>query len=457
MADGWSRGEDGLLHKKYDPHAARRAAQYEESLRLHQERRRHGPAPAYTTNRASEARSLAAREKAAAVREEKVARARKFNHRATEKYMDDFHAAFGLEAREAPTAHFAEAVRLTEPRTWSGGSSDWRAGPRDPSGRLIDASDRPLLCVSVSGEEVVVGSADHACYAFKGQSKRQLYSKTQGHAEWVTGVIHFQNDVLSAGMDGKLCRWKGRRCDELLACGASLSVLLVDRREPVALSADYEGVARLWRLTDNVEVAQLANAQRGRTAAAPILCACWHDHHVLCGDRDGRATLYRADTASVDGVFEQSSNAHVTAVAALDETFVTGAADGHLRMWDSRTTRRSTGVHRAEGPINGLCGFEEDANLLASIDRHVKVFDRRSFDSPVCDFAHHDDVPLCVTTLGPHIVSGAANGALLCHDAKRNDCCWGLGANKGAVRAIDASPERLVAVGDDGNCLVWSF
>ena len=38
-ADGWARGEDGMLHKKYDPHAELRRRQYERRLEAHKERR----------------------------------------------------------------------------------------------------------------------------------------------------------------------------------------------------------------------------------------------------------------------------------------------------------------------------------------------------------------------------------------------------------------------------------
>lgn len=58
--------------------------------------------------------------------------------------------------------------------------------PADPAGRLCDASDRPLLCMSVRGEEVVVGGADHALYAYdieSGKLTRRLYTKTHGHID----------------------------------------------------------------------------------------------------------------------------------------------------------------------------------------------------------------------------------------------------------------------------------
>ena len=54
-------------------------------------------------------------------------------------------------------------------------------------------------------------------------------------------------------------------------------------------------------------------------------------------------------------------------------------------------------------------------------------------------------------------LSGAGDGMLLCHDLVAGKCVYGLGANRGAVRCIHAAPDGLVAAGDDGNAIVYSF
>ena len=100
----------------------------------------------------------------------------------------------------------------------------WRDGPADPHGILFDASDRPLLCMSLSdgGEEAVVGGSDHAAYCFDtqgGERTRQLHSKRHGHAEWVTGVAHVAGGgIVTCGMDGKMCLWErgAATCTDLL-------------------------------------------------------------------------------------------------------------------------------------------------------------------------------------------------------------------------------------------------
>ena len=64
--------------------------------------------------------------------------------------------------------------------------------PLDPAGTLCDASDRPLLCCSLSpGGELVVGSADHALYSYHaptGRPLRRLYGPRHGHIDWWVNI-----------------------------------------------------------------------------------------------------------------------------------------------------------------------------------------------------------------------------------------------------------------------------
>jgi hypothetical protein len=104
--------------------------------------------------------------------------------------------------------------------------------PLDPSGRLVDVSDRPLLCLSSNlRNEVIVGSADHALYAIDVSSTStrapiKMYSKSAGHTDWITGVAHLPDGrVLSSSMDGKLCLWETNRrnCVDLFGHQGSIT------------------------------------------------------------------------------------------------------------------------------------------------------------------------------------------------------------------------------------------
>ena len=128
----------------------------------------------------------------------------------------------------------------------------WADGPKDPRGTLIDLSDRPNICMSVLGNEAVIGSSDHALYGIdirKGVKSRTLYTKQCGHTEWVTCVTHLKDGrVLSGGMDSKLCLWNkaGNRCVDLKAHSGSVSAVKADEGGVHAISAGYDGLVCVW-------------------------------------------------------------------------------------------------------------------------------------------------------------------------------------------------------------------
>ena len=116
--------------------------------------------------------------------------------------------------------------------------------PADPRGTLVEISDRPLVCAASLGDRVVIGGTDHALYeidlsaspassssASSCAIRRRLYSKSHGHAEWVTDVKYLADGrIVSAAMDSKLCVWdSGRavRCVELSGHTGSVSCIAV--------------------------------------------------------------------------------------------------------------------------------------------------------------------------------------------------------------------------------------
>ena len=80
----------------------------------------------------------------------------------------------------------------------------------------------------------------------------------------------------------------------------------------------------------------------------------------------------------------------------------------------------------------------------------------------------------CLAVVGDLVLSGGGDGMVLAHDLRSpappaggggggggctgHGLLWGLGASSaGAVRALGATRDRIVAAGDDGNALVYSL
>jgi WD40 repeat protein len=275
----------------------------------------------------------------------------------------------------------------------------WRLGPRDPAGVLVDLSDRPLLCCGGDprSQLVVVGGSDHAAYvldARAGALASTLFGRTVGHTEWVTGAVIAADGsgrVLTCAMDGRVLvwpspqpaagaatraprgassrAWSGPPPLELVGHFGSITTLVTPdspHRPPpsrvplpfarLVLSAGYDKTLRLWLLPP------AGGGPRGGRGApppapssacvatlrghgAPVLCvagqpmdadaACWR---VASGDRDvdGTVRVWEVAPAAAGG-------AAAAAPAALGRS---GPGDsGGCPRWDVRCVGVLTG-HR---------------------------------------------------------------------------------------------------------------
>lgn len=125
--------------------------------------------------------------------------------------------------------------------------------PRNTEGVLFDVSAQMILCAAARGNELVVGTADHALYsldvtsagtAAEGGGARHgrggkkpvttMYPKRGGHREWVTDVGFLADGrVASVGMDGLMCVWDKSRiaCQDIEAHRGSVSCLVTGGKQ----------------------------------------------------------------------------------------------------------------------------------------------------------------------------------------------------------------------------------
>lgn len=67
------------------------------------------------------------------------------------------------------------------------------------------------------------------------------------------------------------------------------------------------------------------------------------------------------------------------------------------------------------------------------------------------------DFPYCLKVVGGYALCGCGDGSCLVVDLATGQVQYGLGANKAAVRAIEADGSCLVCAGDDGGVMVYQF
>mmetsp|Transcript_17830 Transcript_17830/g.32900 ORF Transcript_17830/g.32900 Transcript_17830/m.32900 type:complete len:480 (+) Transcript_17830:52-1491(+) len=395
------------------------------------------------------------------------------SHEKTEVYMEDFERAYA-ELEGKTFSKPSEGKTSQNPSFLPEGAfrqvfhptflqeQVWTSGPRNPEGILCDVSDQPIFCAATNadGSECVVGGADHGLKVINtvtGQEKRQLFSKTAGHHEWVTSCTFCPDgSILSAGMDSKLCHWRGTQCKDLDGHRGSISKVFVTSSGRHGLSCSYDKTARIWDLNQNKQVACLSGHK------APVLEMAMCEGVLLSGARDGVLLAWDISTGAAVKLPGAKVNGHVTALISLfgSTEFLSGDQAGQVRLWDPRSSAEATpqgAILHPGGAVNEIVQGPEYSLITAGADKRVMVLDRRKWGSSIFEFDHHKDFIYSLAISGHCILSGGGDGLLMVHDLKQGKLCYGLGANTAGVRAIECGPDLIVAAGDDGKAMLYHF
>ncbi|GLC37310.1 hypothetical protein PLESTB_001137600 [Pleodorina starrii] len=358
-------------------------------------------------------------------------------------------------------------------------AAGWQSGPPDPAGVMCDLSDRPNACSAAdwSRGEVVIGSTDHALYvldANRGLRKRTLYSKTSGHAEWVTCVTYAGGGrIVSGGMDSKLWVWpaSGNKGMVAEAHFGPISQVKYDKCSDLVVSASYDKTIRLWELGARPHE---AGCLQGHDA--PVLeMQISPDGRIVSGDRSGHVLLWDISAGGVSWRMKNVHQGHVTALAWFDENagsspgegegcFVTGGQDGVVRVWDPRAKSNVAKVqlhvneqgHGAVGDI--IAGGPAVGGLVvtAGADGTARVLDPR-LGFALSGTVRLTNFPYSMTAAGGTAAVGCGDGSIHFFDIATGRTLYALGANRAAVRCMEASYDKLVCSGDDGKAIVYSF
>jgi hypothetical protein len=339
-----------------------------------------------------------------------------------------------------------------------------------------------------------------------------------GHSEWVTSVCFLgdgSGSIVSAGMDGKVCVWDARAtgrhvaCADLLGHFGSVSAVASPGGGTAAcglpsavfggliVSAGYDKSVRLWRGDSGAALAQLKGhgapvlnlALLAKDGAGELLAAS--------GDRDGIICAWRLHEGSAATAL-RGHKGHLTALAwmAADvagagaggsagaagaagtdlsaggpfggaDLLVSGAQDGRVRVWDLRAAAAvaNIGCHAsaegagAIGDISVTSPSGADTVVVtAGADRRVCVLDPRAGFLPRSTFSEHRDFIYSLTTAGRLSFSGGGDGTVIAHDLLEGRALWALGAGLAAIRGLAvAGGSHLVATGDDGKCVSYTF
>jgi len=411
-------------------------------------------------------------------------------------------AAAGGSAASGATLALCGAMMVTR-SAGSGCGRGWREGPANAivavqewtsvkhgrevrntgcGGRIVDVSDRNVMCMSVLGEKAVLGSADHGLKELNlraGQVTRTLYTKRCGHTEWVTTVSHCPDGrVISGGMDSKLCLWNtsGAVCVDLTGHMGSVSRVRTHAHQNVAISSSYDRSLRCWDLRSKTEVAHCTGHD------APILDFIWADDMIASGDRSGAVRIWDAACGQHIGKLN-GHKGHITAMLALPAScagagggvaaapgasggsaslIATGAQDGHIRIWDLRqklnTFNMAAHTGGAVNEIGVTLGSSPPVLVSVGADGRLLVLDPRANFQPLFEFAGvTEDFIYSLLVLDDIAYTGDGRGKVTCFDVRTGQQRYTLDAGENGIRCMGASESTLICAGDDGNAVMFDF
>ena len=339
-----------------------------------------------------------------------------------------------------------QKISSTEPK-----SETW-----EPVARL-NLSDRNLLCMSVKGDEVVVGGTDHSLRVVSTANqvlrlKRELHSKQCGHADWVTTVDHLSDGrIVSGGMDSKLCLWTGVRCRDLLGHAGSISRVKV-ASSPHIISSSYDRSIKVWDIASGQAILTL----QGHTGAILDFVFC-NLAQVVTASRDSTVRLWDIHVGKPFATFS-GHKGHVSAITKIEGSLVaTGGQDATVILWDLR--QQDPGVKRklfAPGAaVSNLVATPSEL-VAAGADGTTAVLSvAKSFSTVSSWGGDHDKFIYTLGTFGKDtVVTGGDDGTIAVRTTS------GILRKKvklddNAVRAIDMTPDgHLVTISDDGNLVL---
>ncbi len=94
--------------------------------------------------------------------------------------------------------------------------------------------------------------------------------------------------------------------------------------------------------------------------------------------------------------------------------------------------------------------------VTAGADKTLQVLEPRVGYLPMHSL-QLPDFPYSLGVLGELALCGCGDGSCLAVDAGSGRVLYGLGANRAAVRAIEACGDALVCAGDDGSAVLYRF
>ena len=179
---------------------------------------------------------------------------------------------------------------------------------------------------------------------------------------------------------------------------------------------------------------------------------CFWD--LQSGDLLRRHKAHTGPISVVDSVFESAGGS----------LFVSAGADGTVKLWDHREKShiQSNNIH-GKAAVTALVSLGQNGLVSSGADNAVVHMDIRCGLKVIERYENARNSVYSMCSIGDGCVfAGDGSGMLYCYDligySGEVGLKYGIGVSeKGAVRCLLPVGQRVVAAGEDGKLLVFSF
>lgn len=267
------------------------------------------------------------------------------------------------------------------------------------------------VAIAADGSRIATAGFDYSVRVWDFLEQRE-HAALADHAGPVNAVA-LPGDgrtVISAGDDGVVRVWDTTFGDVRLRlaghAGKVVALALAPDGTAVA-SAGWDGTVRLWSLTDGSE-----RRRFDHDTAINAVVFIDSGTRLAVGDRDGRITLWQADTGERLDAF-QAHPMGITALAWDGGRLLSAGIDGAVRLWpaDRRTDPETFEGH--DGPVFDATFAPDGRIVSAGRDGQIGVWSSQA-DHPVRWIdAHTGPVwSVAVTADGRFAVSAGSDGTV---------------------------------------------
>lgn len=385
----------------------------------------------------------------------------------TTKYIDRFRLA--LEQRNVPGVNNDPYIRHYSSLKHSPGeklsiqiepsfpplvkptTSDWAICEK------LNLADRNLLCMDHSGNQIVVGGADHALRVVRISNDkklsivRTLYSKRSGHTEWVTCALFLpgHDRIASGAMDSKICLWNGAYAKDLLGHSGSISKLL-SLGEDCLASTSYDRSVKIWC----TRTCKLLSSLHGHTGAVLDIVSSGKNSIVTAG-RDGCVRVWDINQGAQVWKYQAHSGHATCLVSVSPGLFMSGGSDGKITCLDQRSPKiiRSVSLSDSGAAVAGLLYSEETgSSIAASTDSTVTVINTCDFTAKSRWSGDHTCHIYSMALMKGGIVATGGGEGFLSIRSDTGEKLAGVKVDSNAIRGLTTvSNGTVVLATDDGN------